>query len=302
MASSARKPKESKESAKPDFDEFLGAELDDQVIVQEAQRRGYIVTRDAPQLHRQVKLDAPKRGKIRIAVASDTHLGNKHQQLTHWRAFMETATEWKADLALHGGDVVDGTNMHRDQQYELFKHGSDAQGVYAVNNWPELKSSRGKTLDWYTIGGNHDGAHWNNAGANVLRQISDSRDDIHVLGAPTGTFHISGLKIDLVHPDGGVPYARSYRPQKIVEQMPPDTKPHILLIGHYHVPVHVPGYRNVEALMLPCFESQTAYLRRKQLSPVIGGVLLEVEFSEKGMEDFTVKWITYRTPIPNDHP
>ena len=278
-------------------------QIEDAELVRELQNRGYIVHQDEPNLHRALRLDSPKRGKVRIAVATDTHLCNKHQQISAWRDFYERAArEWNCDFGLHAGDLVDGENMHRDQVYELFVHGADAQADYAVNTMPELKNRRGKTLQVYGIGGNHDGSHWNTGGTNVLSRVAAKRDDYTYLGAPYASFYVSGLRIDLAHPDGGATKTRSYKQQTIVEQMPPDDKPHVLLIGHYHVTNHLPGYRNVESFMLPCFESQTAYLRRKVLSPVIGGVLLELEFSERGLEDITTKWCIYRTPVDRDWP
>ena len=106
----------------------------------------------------------------------------------------------------------------------------------------------------------------------------------------------------MVHPSGGPSYARSYKLQKFTEQMPPDAKPHILFVGHYHLACHLPGYRNVEAFLVPCFESQTAYLRAKQLAPVIGGLLVEVEYDRKGLVALTTKWQIYHTPLEKDWP
>lgn len=277
------------------------ADLDDHDLILALEERGFIVTKDA-QSHRVQQLSDKPEGRVRFAVCSDTHLGHKHQQITHLRSFYETAREWGAEFMLHGGDLVDGQNMHRDQQFELFRHGVDAQAKYAINALPVLTSKRGKPLPTYGIGGNHDGSGWNDVGANVLGQLHDGREDYTFLGAPTATFYVGPLRIMLMHPDGGPSYARSYKLQKIVEGFEADAKPHMLLAGHWHVAAHVPGVRNVEAFAVPSFQSQTAYLKRKGLQPVVGGLLFEAEYDDSGLRDLTTKWVTYRNPIPLDYP
>lgn len=268
-------------------------------LIAELESRGFIITKDAI-TERVVEISDQPEGTIRFGMVTDTHLGHKHQQLTHLRDFYQTASEWGAQFMLHGGDLVDGQNMHRDQQFELFRHGVEAQGRYAIENLPVLKNKRGKILPTYAIGGNHDGSGWNDVGANVLGLVADNRKDFTFLGAPTATFHYGTLRIMLMHPDGGPSYARSYKLQKIVEGFEADSKPHMLLCGHWHVQAHVHA-RNVHAFAVPCFQSQTAYLKRKGLQPVIGGVLFEAEYGAQGLMDLTTKWVIYHNPTPHDY-
>lgn len=281
---------------KASLDEFLLKEAADRTLVTELEARGWMVTKDRPHVERQIKLGGSKKtGRVRFAVVSDTHLGHRHQQITHWREFNETARKWGSEFMLHAGDVVDGGRMHRDQEFELFKHGASAQGNYAAEVMPKLNET-------WIIGGNHDGSFYNDAGANVFDTITAKRPDLKFLGAPAATFHVGTLQIYLMHPDGGVPYARSYRPQKIVEQFAPDSKPHILLMGHWHVTCYLPGYRNVEAFTLGCFQSQTSFLKRKGLAPVIAGLLVDATYSSAGLERISSEFVTYRTPITEDYP
>lgn len=287
-----------------DLSEFRAAQvapaLSTADMVRALEEAGYTVLRDRP-VERVVELDAPgPEGRVRFAVVSDTHLGHRRQQLTHLRDFYRAAAEWRAEFVLHAGDLVDGQRMHRDQEFELHRHGVDAQARYAVEAYPELR--RGKRA-WptYVIGGNHDAAGWNDAGANVLGQVAAARDDIVYLGAPTAVFVHGGLRVMLMHPDGGMSYARSYKLQKIVEGFEADAKPHVLFCGHYHVACHVPGLRNVEAFLVPCFQSQTAFMRRKGLQPVIGGLLVEASWSRRGLEDLATRWVLYRNPLPEDY-
>lgn len=277
-----------------------GAGLSTQDMIARLEAEGFMITKDAA-TQRVVKTSDKPTGTVRFGVVSDTHLGHKHQQLTHLRDFYRQAGEWGAEFMLHGGDVVDGQNMHRDQTYELHRHGVDAQGRYAAEALPVLRSRRGRTLPTYAIGGNHDGSGWNDVGANVLGLLSDKRGDVVFLGAPTATFLHGPLRIMLMHPDGGVPYAKSYKLQKLIEGFEADSKPHILLCGHWHTFCHVSA-RNVEAWSLGCFQSQTSYMKRKGLQPYIGGLLIEIEYDEAGPLGVTAKSVRYSDPVLSDYP
>lgn len=281
----------------PEVNRFMkeeGKPITNQEMILALEKDGFVVTKDEV-TDRVIQLGKKPIGSVRFGVVSDTHFGSKYQQLTHLQDFCHQAEDFGVEFMLHGGDIVDGQNMHRDQQFELFKHGVDAQANYTIENLPNVG------VPWYAIGGNHDGSGWNDVGANVLRPVSAERTDFHFLGAPTATFHYGNLTIRLVHPDGGPAYARSYKPQKIVEQMAPDSKPDILILGHWHIANHLPGYRNVEAFCVPCFQSQTPYIARKGLAPVIGGILFEAEYGESGLMNLMTKWVLYRTPITADY-
>ena len=182
-------------------------ELDEKQLVEHLEDKGYLVTAERP-TEKIIKVSRKQSGKFRFSVVSDTHFGHKCQQLTHLTDFYNRAEEWGSEFMLHCGDVVDGQRMHRDQEFELFRHGVEAQGTYAAEVMPVLWKD-GKPMQTYMIGGNHDGSGWNSAGANVLKVIAQNREhkDVKVVGAPTGLFTYGPVKILLMHPDGGPSYA-----------------------------------------------------------------------------------------------
>lgn len=238
--------------------------------------------------------------KIKIGCVSDTHLGSYFQQLSLLRTAYKVFDQEKCDFIVHAGDLCEGYGMHSDQSFECHTHGFDDILDYVVNNYPESK--RG-TLT-YTIGGSHDMSYKKQAGANIVRAICEKRPDLIYRGEESASFSIVGkewFNVNLLHPTSGLSYARSYKLQKQTEALvssafttirsymldPLATAkesvrvPMVLLVGHYHQAAYLPGYLGVDSFLLPCFESQTPYLKRKSLFPQIGFLLLSIEFDEK---------------------
>jgi hypothetical protein len=166
---------------------------------------------------------------------------------------------------------------------------------YAVEAYPKVPR-----ITTYVIGGSHDYSYYKDVGMDILKEIASKRPDIKYLGTSGANINLGGLKIYLMHGEGGVAYARSYRIQKIIEQFPADTKPHILLLGHYHVTCELPWYRNVAAFQLPCFQAQTQYLKAKGLNPDIGYLILEVFPDSKGISNFKPIWRPFYKALEGD--
>lgn len=215
----------------------------------------------------------------RIGLVSDTQICSKYQQMTLLHDAYADFNKRMVDFVLNAGDLVDGKNMYRGQENEVFKHGADAQADYAIRNYPKLERGR-KT---YIIGGQHDRSFYRDGGYNIVRAICKERSDLVDRGFYKAEFVVKGLKIGLQHPGGGVAYARSYRMQKIIENMvgfinsiPAAEVPILQIFGHWHIPCHLPSYMGIDAVSLPCFQSQTPYLEQKGLMPVVGYAVAEI--------------------------
>lgn len=277
-------------------------QLSDEELVGEAQQRGFIITKPL----RQAKIHTfdPQliKGKtVKLGIVSDTHMGSKHQQMTYLHQFYRYAEKRGVSAFLHAGDWFDGSfKMHRDMAYRgVWLHGYDAQLEYGVKHYPKPKRADLKT---FGIAGNHDESFSNDTGADIVRALSKERDDIIYLGYPSAYFDVGPIRILLRHPAGGPGYSLSYMLQKFIDGLTSELKPHVLLTGHYHVATHLPGYRNVEAFLLPCFKSMDIYLDRKGLHPVIGGVILEFDYGADGLRSVRPEFVTFRKPVPNDFP
>lgn len=236
---------------------------------------------------------------VRIAVVSDTHLGSHEQQITHLRDFYRYADERGVQAYIHAGDLTDGSpKMHLDAPMHHFAVGFDAQMKYAIDAYP--KSANGPT---FLVDGNHD--TYRAEGATFGEHFVRARPDFRYLGWHSAFVDIGPCRIFVAHGSkGGLSYARSYKIQKLLEQMDQTERSDtdVALYGHWHVATHLPGYQSVEAFLLPCFQRQTRFLKSLGLQPVIGGVVLEIEFGQKGVWNIRPDWRLYREPISEDHP
>jgi DNA repair exonuclease SbcCD nuclease subunit len=200
---------------------------------------------------------------------------------------------------LHCGDVSEGNGkVYVGQQYELFVHGVDKQCSYIEEHYPYEEG-----VTTYMIAGNHDASFQKSAGHDLLQEITSHRDDLKYLGMFGAYFTIPGLDSTfyLHHPRGPIPYARSYRLQKTIEQMAPDQKPRVLLQGHLHISCHLPMYRNVEGFLVPCFQAQTPLLKAMGVYPTIGGLILELVVNESGLAAVKTEWWPFYVPHEDDY-
>ena len=281
----------------------LGAE-ERRIYIEALEAAGYSVDR-APKKERvrtNILRELAKPGQtVKIGVASDPHLGSKFQQITYLRDFYAYADSRGVSAYINAGDIVDGpVQFHRDHVYGNFRHGFQAQVKYAADVYP--KSANGPT---YFVAGNHDLGFVGAAGASVGEALALQRDDLLNLGDHSAAVDIGSARIFVSHgARGGLSYARSYRIQKLLEQMDHRERDEtdIALYGHWHVAAHLPGYQGVEAFLVPCFQRQTPFLKTLGLQPVIGGLILEIEFGTKGVWNVRVDWRIYREALADDYP
>ncbi len=233
-----------------------------------------------------------------FAIISCTHLGSKFQQLTYLKQFYQYVESKKIKAVFHCGDLVDGIDVYKGQEYELFLHGAKAQLDYAAEHYPQFS---GKT---YVIAGNHDYSFVKVAGLDILEALAAARPDIVYLGAYGAYPNIPPVKIYLQHGGGGNAYARSYKLQKVIEQFAPEKKPDLYFLGHYHSMAALFEYRNVMAFQLGCFQSQTPYLRRLGVYPEIGGVIGKIVVNKKWRDRTIARMnfeiVPFYVPIEND--
>lgn len=261
------------------------------------EKQGYRVLRRALVTNRTVKVELPKVGQSYVfGVVSDTHFGSLTQALTPLHQFYKILVQRRIKLCFHCGDLVAGpSTMHRGMEFELFLHGATQQRDYAIQHYPAYG------VQTKIIGGNHDYAWHKEAQINVPAEVCDKRSDMEFLGWYYATLKLSdsGLNVGLMHGDSGNAYARSYRLQKISEQISP--KPNILLVGHYHTACILPQYRNIEAVQMPCFEWQTTWEKGKALYPTVAGLIVTVTPNKRGIARIVYEFVPFYIPTDKDY-
>jgi len=222
----------------------------------------------------------------KIGVMSDTHLCSKSERLDLLeQSFNVLKSEGITDV-YHAGDLLDGHGVYKGQEFQLKRIGADEQVDYVIKHFPHRKG-----ITTHFISGNHDLSFWDKEGIDVGRSIAERREDMKHLGHYCGRVNLSGVWMDLVHGRGGYAYAASYPLQRFINELEGGSKPHILVMGHFHRTLYM-VYRNIHALLPGAFQDQNDYTRRKGLQPNKGFWTLEFKV-DNGVKAMEPVWYPY---------
>jgi predicted phosphodiesterase len=286
------------------LDPVEGVSLED--AINAAERAGYLVHKPTPSAP-VVSIDPGRiRGKkrVRLGILSDWHAGSKFQQPTYLREHYARMRRRGIDALLAPGDLTDGsTAMHAGFEYELWAHGFDAQVDAAADMVPQDK------IEKFLIGGNHDASHTKADGGDPIRAIAEKRRDMTYLSPGEGNHQGSigyvrfgDVLVQMCHPHLGGTRVRSYRMERWIEELTPENKPHVVIMGNFHK-VLQQDYRNVFGLMVPSYQAQSTWMASKGISSYIGGCILEFGYETRGIApSIQVEWLIERIPKENDWP
>ena len=214
---------------------------------------------------------------IKFALISDTHIGSKYTQLTYLHDFYDLCVKQGVTDIYHSGDLTEGLRMRLGHEYELYEVSADDMRDDVIKNYPMRP---GVTTHFIT--GNHDASIYKQVGYDIGQAIANARPDMNYLGRDCAVVNLTpNCPMELRHPWDGMSYAMSYRPQKMIEAMESDSKPKILVIGHYHKAFYL-FYRNVHCFLGGCFQAQTPFERGKGISVHLGGWIVELEVDSEG--------------------
>jgi len=227
---------------------------------------------------------------------SDTHIGNQKFREDLLVKAYQICEANKVDAITHSGDVLDGMAAYHGHELELTYHGADEQEERAKLIWP---SSKIKT--YVIAGSSHEWVYWDRAGHNAVKNLAKQIPNLEYIGGRVGLEgHLkkNGIIVKLVHPKGGVPYGKSYRLQKFIEALTEEVDgasfgANLILVGHLHLSMAM-LYKGVAALLVPCLEEQTWYLKGKQLNPWLGMWITEITLDKQGnITRFFPKYISF---------
>jgi len=221
---------------------------------------------------------------IRFGVVSDTHMASLYENQNLLEHSYDLFEQEGISKVFHAGDMCDGEKMHRGQEYEIHKHGSDAQVAYCIENYPCRDS-----IETKFITGSHDLSFFKRSGTDIGERIAEKREDMEYLGPEEANVKLESPEgeatLRIIHPMGGTAYALSYHPQRYIERIPGGEKPNIIICGHYHKSEHLPNYRNVEFFQAGCIEYQTRWMRSHcpAIMAMMGFWIIELVLDGKGI-------------------
>lgn len=225
--------------------------------------------------------------ELTILAITDTHYGSLYSNPERTMAIFEEATKRNCDIMVHIGDITEGAMNRPNSMYETTHVGYKEQRDHSVallSQW---------TKPMYLLGGNHDDSYNNKLGAglSIVEDICNKIPNATFLGDGTGTLELKehGVKIGMFHGnDAGSSYALSYRLQRIINNMSPAQKPHVLLTGHDHKAFSM-FYRNVHSVACGCVQKQSSWMTLKGIQAMEGFYIIKL-----GLGDGEVKWMEPR--------
>ena len=234
---------------------------------------------------------------FKFGVVSDTHLCSKNQQLTFLNKVYDIFEAEGVSRVLHCGDITEGYGMRKGHEYEVFKHGADAQIKYVVDNYPSRPS-----FDTEFITGNHDHSFIKSAGLDIGIAIAKERKDMKYLGRSFARINITdNCCLDIVHPTDGGSYALSYATQKYIEAIPEYDMPDILLCGHHHKYINF-FYRGVHTCEVPTTQARTDWMRNNRLVAYVGAMILTITVDKDGfISRFVPEFIPCKHILKEDY-
>ena len=191
---------------------------------------------------------------LKLLLISDTHLGSKYDRLDILRYLYSEAEDRGVNYVLHSGDLTEGRSNRDDQIYSLREASYTGQRDYVIDKYP--KSS----VPTFLISGNHDLWWVKKAGADIVKDICDKREDLTYLGSDCEDLKIGRLRIRLYHGAKGQAYAKSYKLQKYLDSIAPDELPHILQTGHIHQAFYMKQGKT-HCFQTSCLQDLTPYER-----------------------------------------
>ena len=221
----------------------------------------------------------------KFVVISDTHIGSVYSPIEWHKIVSNYVKASGAEAVLHCGDLVEGMKIGRigTQMYELSDLGYEAQRESAT------RALSLYNVPVYIISGNHDFYYQEFAGANIIKSISESLDNVTYIGHDSADIVVDGAIVRLFHGgDGSNSYAVSYRLQKLCESISGGEKPNILLAGHVHKFCYI-FERNIHAISVPCMQMQTNFMRGKKLAAHTGFLELEFDVHGNSIRNLSVK-------------
>lgn len=214
---------------------------------------------------------------IKIGIVSDTHGGSQYSLDEEISAAYDHFSALGITDVYHAGDLTEGYRSSRSHTFIGNKAiGFTDQLEYVVKNYPKRHG-----ITTHVISGNHDLFFMQEGMANIVKAITDQRDDMVYLGDEFARVWLTPkIDLGLVHPDDGVSLNVFNKLFSYVERAG-DKLCRINVIGHYHKNAHIYS-RGVDAFFVPSFQRQSKWMNTRNLKSDLGYLILTLRVDKNG--------------------
>lgn len=222
--------------------------------------------------------------EVTFGIVSDLHYASIYSREELIRLMYDIFKHEGVEMVFNTGNMIDGEIFFNMR--ELRAYGVKGQVDYFIEHVPQVEG----ITTYFVTGDDHEGWLARKAGINIGEVIEDNmrragRTDWQFLSHMESDLQFKTKRgsavVRLSHPGGGTSYALSYNTQKTIESLQGNTKPHVLIEGHYHKAMYA-FIRNVHSLLAGCFEDQTSFMRKRRIEAHLGGWIVRMTLGEDG--------------------
>ena len=221
---------------------------------------------------------------LKFALLADTHYWAKGCARDEIGEFYDKAKDKGVECFVHCGDLVDGCDVYKGQQFEQNRVWFTEQLNDVKENYPDV------WLPTYFIWWNHDEAYLKGSWVNICKAIETVRQDLISLGFYDARLKLNGIDINLHHGWGSLSYAKDYKMKKYLDSLPVEWQPDIFALGHYHTALY-DLHRGIHWFMPWAFLKENLLAKRFNLWNTIWGWVIEIEKDKSGHSILNMEYI-----------
>jgi predicted phosphodiesterase len=221
---------------------------------------------------------------LKFALLSDTHFGAKQCAKDELWEFYDRAKEKWVEAFVHCGDIVDGSDVYKGQQFEQSEVWFSNQLQDITQNYPNV------WIPTYFIWWNHDEAYLKGNWVNICKAIETVRQDLINLWFYDARLRLNWIDINLHHWGGSLSYAKDYKMKKYLDSLPVEWQPDIFALWHYHTALY-DLHRWIHGFMPGAFLKENLLAKRFNLDNTIWGWVIEIDKNEKGQSKLNMEFI-----------
>lgn len=225
-------------------------------------------------------------GHLRFWLVSDTHFWAKWCAKDEIWEFYDRAKDKWVECFVHCGDIVDGCNVYKGQQFEQNAVGFEAQLEDIKQNYPDV------WLPTYFIGWNHEEKFLKENWVNICKAIEQVRQDLIHLGFYDARLNLNGIAVQLHHWGGSLSYAKDYKMKKYLDSLPVENQPDIFALGHFHTALY-DLHRGIHGFMPWAWLKENLLAKRFNLGNTIWWWIIDIDKDENGKSRLNMEYIKF---------